>query len=154
MQQQRRLWRECAFIAEAYVGQTSRLRHGKHTLHTEERNVHLMWSRLNLPGSTSIRCRGSPRWGWREQRRRSGYVRFALNGILQARLEQDIASCRMFDLPSKPPSTLEPSSSPSHSNHPFLRATFIRLRRFSRTSSISAISTERSNKGYYAAVGK
>lgn len=63
MQQQRRLWRECAFIAEAYVGQTSRLRHGKHTLHTEERNVHLMWSRLNLPGSTSIRCRGSPHWG-------------------------------------------------------------------------------------------
>lgn len=25
---------------------------------------------------------------------------------------QDIASCRMFDLPSKPPSTLEPSSRP------------------------------------------
>lgn len=49
-QQQHRLWRECAFIAGAYVWQTSRLRHGKHTLHTEERNVHLMWSRLNLPG--------------------------------------------------------------------------------------------------------
>lgn len=37
---------------------------------------------------------------------RSAGVQFCtLNRILQDRPEQDIASCRMFDLPSKPPST-------------------------------------------------
>lgn len=58
------------------------------------------------------------------ERRESGCVRFALNGILQARLGQDIASCRMFDLPSKPPSTLELSLSLPPSHPPTLRPPF------------------------------
>lgn len=107
-----------------------------------------------------------PNGEWRE----SGCVRFALNGILQARLGQDIASCRMFDLPSKPPSTLELSGSPSHVTPtiPFppppryrcrsvASQVYRGARRFSRTSSISVCRNfyqARSNKGYYAAVGK
>lgn len=94
-------------------------------------------------------------WRWREKRR-SGCVRFALNGILQAqsRILQAVG-CLTCQVNHRQP--LEPSSSPSHSDHPFLRAISIRLHRFSHTSSISACRNfyrARSNKGYYAVVDK
>lgn len=114
---------------------------GEHTLHTEERNVHLMWSRLNLPSPTRPDSLSRlPPLG----RREGSYVRFTLNGILQARLGQDIASCRMFDLPSKPPSTLEPSSPPSphHPHFPFAVASAV-VSRASLRYPHAAISTRR-----------
>jgi hypothetical protein len=83
---------------------------GKHTLHTEERSVHLMWSRLNLPSSTPDSLSGQP-----SMRERAVEAAFDSPLTVSYGLGpgQDIASCRMFDLPSKPPSTLEPSGPPS-----------------------------------------
>lgn len=94
------------------------------------------------PGFHLASLSRQPSMGDREnRRRRSGYVRFALNAVSYrlgwSRILQAVG-CLTCQVNHRQPLSLLALS------HPFLHATSIRLRRISRTSSISAaISTKR-----------